>query len=57
MAQMNAAAPPTTMQRILDIVERVGNKVPHPVVIFVILIGDRDRSLAHLLHARAERVI
>ena len=30
---------PTTMQRILDAVERVGNKVPHPVIIFVILIG------------------
>ena len=27
------------MQRILDVVERVGNKVPHPVMIFVILIG------------------
>ena len=38
MAQMSAAAP-TTMQRILDVVERVGNKVPHPVIIFVILIG------------------
>ena len=39
MAQMNAAAPATRMQRILDTVERVGNKVPHPVMIFVILIG------------------
>jgi aminobenzoyl-glutamate transport protein len=28
----------TGMQRILDVVERVGNKVPHPVVIFVYLI-------------------
>ena len=27
------------MQKILDIVERVGNKVPHPVVIFLILIA------------------
>jgi aminobenzoyl-glutamate transport protein len=27
------------MQRILDVVEKVGNKVPHPVVIFLILIG------------------
>jgi aminobenzoyl-glutamate transport protein len=27
------------MQKILDFVERVGNRVPHPVVIFVILIG------------------
>lgn len=27
------------MERMLDTVERVGNKVPHPVVIFLILIG------------------
>lgn len=33
-----AAAPKTTMQRILDAVERVGNRVPHPVMIFVYLI-------------------
>jgi aminobenzoyl-glutamate transport protein len=31
-------APKTGMQKILDVVERVGNKVPHPVVIFVYLI-------------------
>jgi aminobenzoyl-glutamate transport protein len=29
----------TGMQRFLDIVERVGNKVPHPAVIFLILIA------------------
>ncbi len=29
----------TRMERVLDTVERVGNKVPHPVVIFVMLIG------------------
>lgn len=27
------------MQRFLDVVERVGNRVPHPAVIFLILIG------------------
>jgi len=27
------------MQKVLDVVERVGNKVPHPAVIFVILMG------------------
>jgi len=27
----------TGMERFLDAVERVGNKVPHPVVIFVLL--------------------
>jgi aminobenzoyl-glutamate transport protein len=34
-----ATAPKTTMQRILDVVEKVGNKVPHPAVIFLALIG------------------
>jgi aminobenzoyl-glutamate transport protein len=29
----------TRMERFLDAVERVGNKVPHPAVIFVLLIG------------------
>ena len=33
------AAPKTSMQRFLDTVEKVGNMVPHPVVIFLILIG------------------
>jgi aminobenzoyl-glutamate transport protein len=33
------AASKTTMQRFLDSVEKVGNMVPHPVVIFLILIG------------------
>lgn len=29
----------TRMERMLDAIERVGNKVPHPVIIFVMLIG------------------
>ena len=33
------AAPKTAMQRFLDGVEKVGNMVPHPVVIFLILIA------------------
>lgn len=37
------------MQRMLDVVERVGNRVPHPVMIFVILIGIVI-ALSHLLH-------
>ena len=37
--QAVAAAAPTRMQRLLDAVERVGNRVPHPVMIFVYLIG------------------
>src|SRR6478735_4309764 len=32
-------APTTAMQKLLDAVERVGNRVPHPVMIFVYLIG------------------
>ncbi len=34
-----AAESKTAMQKMLDVVERVGNRVPHPVLIFVILIG------------------
>jgi len=34
-----AQAQKGAMQKILDVVERVGNKVPHPVVIFLILIA------------------
>ena len=34
-----SAAPKTVMQRFLDTVEKVGNMVPHPVIIFLILIG------------------
>ena len=33
------ARPKSLMQRFLDGIERVGNMVPHPVVIFLILIG------------------
>ncbi|WP_137124288.1 AbgT family transporter [Roseomonas sp. HF4] len=33
-----AEAPKTAMQKLLDAVERVGNRVPHPVMIFVYLI-------------------
>jgi len=34
-----AEPPKTAMQKVLDAVERVGNRVPHPVMIFVYLIG------------------
>jgi aminobenzoyl-glutamate transport protein len=34
-----AVVPKSVMQRFLDAVERVGNMVPHPVVIFLILIA------------------
>lgn len=32
-------APRSVLQKVLDWIERVGNKVPHPVIIFLILIG------------------
>ena len=34
------AAPPqhTAMGRVLDVIERAGNKVPHPVMMFLYLI-------------------
>jgi len=32
-------APKSFMQRVLDVVEAVGNRVPHPVIIFLILIA------------------
>src|SRR5258708_3416342 len=32
-------APKNAMQRLLDVVEKVGNKVPHPVIIFLVLIA------------------
>lgn len=44
------AASKTAMQRILDTVERVGNSVPHPVVIFLILIA-AVLVLSHVLYA------
>jgi len=34
-----AETPKTFLQKLLDGVERVGNKVPHPAVIFFILSG------------------
>lgn len=48
---MNKAADSSrsAMQRILDLVERVGNKVPHPVIIFLILIAIVV-ALSHVLH-------
>jgi aminobenzoyl-glutamate transport protein len=41
--------PHTGMQRMLDVIERVGNRVPHPAVIFLILIGVVV-VLSHLFH-------
>jgi aminobenzoyl-glutamate transport protein len=32
-------APRTALQRLLDLIERVGNRVPHPVVLFFVLIA------------------
>src|SRR4051812_14405362 len=43
------AEPKGAMQKIMDWVEKVGNKVPHPVMIFLILIGI-VLVLAHILY-------
>lgn len=42
-------APKGFMQKLLDVVEKVGNRVPHPVIIFLILIGI-VLVLSHVLH-------
>ncbi|MDX1964253.1 MAG: AbgT family transporter [Pirellulales bacterium] len=47
MSQISAE-PKSFVQKILDVVEKVGNKVPHPAVIFLILIG-LVIVLSHLL--------
>jgi aminobenzoyl-glutamate transport protein len=39
MSQAEVVAKPSPLQRVLDWIERVGNKVPHPVIIFLILIA------------------
>ena len=39
MNAKNAASGAGAMQKMLDFIERVGNKVPHPVVIFLALTG------------------
>src|SRR5262250_275529 len=50
-----SGAPKTFMQKLLDAVERVGNKVPHPAVIFVILMG-LVIVLSHILYLAGARV-
>ena len=42
-------APKSFMQKMLDMVERVGNKVPHPAMIFLLLIG-LVVVLSHILY-------
>ena len=42
------AASRSAMQKVLDVVERVGNKVPHPAIIFLLLIAGTI-VLAHIL--------
>ncbi len=45
----NAVQQHTGMDRMLDVIERVGNKVPHPAVIFLIMIVVLI-VLSHVLH-------
>ena len=61
------AAPKTVMQKFLDVVEKVGNKVPHPAVIFLILIAivvvlshdlapaGNERHACHRGHSKSAR--
>ena len=44
-----APATKPTMQKVLDAVERIGNAVPHPIVIFLILIAI-VMVLSHILY-------
>ncbi len=39
MSQAEVVVKPSPLQRVLDGIERAGNKVPHPVIIFLILIA------------------
>jgi aminobenzoyl-glutamate transport protein len=39
MSEATKAAPKSAIQKVLDVVEKVGNKVPHPAVIFLLLIA------------------
>ena len=48
-SEMSKAEPKGAMQKMLDWVEKVGNKVPHPVVIFLILIAI-VLVLSHILY-------
>lgn len=48
-------APRSVMQKILDVVEKVGNMVPHPVIIFLVLIGIVV-LLSHVLYMTGAKV-
>src|SRR5262245_7519431 len=54
-AHPTIGAPKTFMQKVLDRVEQVGNMVPHPAVIFVILMGIVI-VLSHILYLAGARV-
>lgn len=38
MSEVTASVKPTAMERALDSIERIGNKVPNPVIMFAYLI-------------------
>jgi aminobenzoyl-glutamate transport protein len=42
-------APKTALQKLLDVIEKLGNKVPHPAVLFFLLIGIVV-LLSHVFH-------
>ncbi len=49
MSAKKKAAGDGVMKKLLDLIERVGNKVPHPVVIFLALAG-LVVALSHVLY-------
>ena len=48
-------APKMVLQKLLDLVERVGNKAPHPAVLFFVLIA-LVVLLSHVLHVMGTSV-
>ena len=48
MASRSGRQPESGAGGFLDAIERIGNKVPHPAVIFLILLGRRHRPVALL---------
>ena len=55
MTETTAAPQHTAMGRVLDVIERAGNKVPHPVLMFLYLIIGVVVLSAVLAFAERER--
>ena len=46
---------PGLMERMLDVIERVGNKVPHPAILFLGPVRRHDPALAGAVLGRSQR--